>query len=733
MTFSIELENALRYCNADKVSIHPEGDWTELRLQGIHPILQVRLVDDCVFRRHIAGKLQNRFRETGIPLLVCGNEACLYYSGKEIFRVLEGNLEDSICRVIRGGVSRDEMFLPKALRALATHYLKHGMENLDFGRKEAVDLARFMGFDTALYPPSEVRLTKRYLLFRWIALYLLYRITKAFQSDPVMVPVTDDPGEFLREMWSRYYSHLEGMSDVRVSLGSPDSPDLKFLATWDQLPSFTADVHWITGFSGGDFRYYHLLPLASFVEEDGGDLLMDTSRFVSGKGIAVFSGRFGLAPLYVYRERRLMGMDHPEAVRDISVFTSPGAGEVFHSILLNLAGEGVPYRPAVRGVKAPPMRWEEYSTLLGRSLEERPFSTVLMDWRGRDDVQSLVSSIDYLWDVSGDRILLILDATERNMDLADRIFKFNRVEVIITHQGTGAVSFLLTGRGAPSMNYTKLVRFKQPLEPDMVEIIENAENRLDSNMVRLNIPVRGSRFFYYRDSSMWLVASLQEKFMKWGGAFLSLVPGYVWKALSHHRWIPIRDLARVHVGNVPCPPDAGEGVLWISARGMGRSPEATGSLPLSMGLIAGKETFRIVPVNGKAVLCGGGIGLQLRERDRERLLKWFLKSRIAFILYRMFGIDNLPVPDLTRFEGDPDKFFSGKGEPLKDIPEVPVKRITVAELTELMKKFMGNGHGSLSQLVEERIFDDRLRERIVKAWKKRYGESSREMEGGRLF
>jgi len=735
MAFTIQLENAIRQCNAENITLHPEGDWAELRLQGVHPVLRVRSVDDCVFRRHIIGKLQSHFRDTESPILVCGNRYCIYYSGSEVYRAMDGGLEESVCRVLRGGVSRDEMFLSKGLRALASHYLETRMGNLDFGSRDAIELARFMGFDTALYPPDEADLTKRYLLFRWISLYLLYRITTAFKNDPVMLPVTEDPGQFLAEMWQKYYSHLQGMSDVRMSLGSLDSPDFRFLSSWDHLPAFAADIHWVTSFTGGTFMYYHLLPVASFVGESESDLLMDTAHFVSGENVAIFTSRFGLSPLYVYRMRRLAGMEHPEAVRGMSVFTSPGAGEVFQSILLNLAGEGVPYKPTVRGVKAPPMRWEEFSALLGRSLEDKPFSTVLMDWRGRDDLQGLISSIDYLWDVSSEKIILILDAIEKNMKTVSGIFESNRVKVVITHRGNGAVSFVLTGRGIPSRNYTKLVRFKEPLEEDMVDAIENAENRLDSNMIRLNIPVRGARFFYYRDSTMWLLASLQEKFMKWGGPLLSLIPGYVWKALSQHRWILLKDLARIHVGDGKCPSSTGKGILWISSRGTGRSEGVSEAISLTFALMPGKETFRIIPVDGRAVLCEGGIGLQVKDKDRERLLKWFLRSRMAYSLYKIFGINDLPVPDLMRFEGDPDRFFAGKGEDLNDMAQVVVRRTTISDLIEVLDRYTGNGdYEHLRNLLEERVFDEKLRERLMKTyWKKKHGELPQETRGGRLF
>ncbi len=704
MTLFERIERILGKCRDEKITVHTYGEWLELRLHGLHPILHVRLMDDCIFERHIASSLRSRFEETGIPVLVCGKLACMYYSGPDAYRVMEGDIEDSLCRVIRGGIVRDEMFIASALLNLSRHHLPHLTQSLNIRGKDSVEFARFMGFDTALFPRRDMEVAGRYLLFRWISLYLLYRTTSLFRNDPVLLPSDEDSKSFLREMWNRYYSHLENLSDVKSSIGSPSSPDMKILAAWERLPRFTSDIHWITEFSGRAPGFPHIMSIASIVEEEETDILVSISRFVPDGNVAIFTPPFGLLPLQIYMEKRAGGLGHAESISSITVFTPPGAGEIFQSTVLNLAGEGVPYRPQVVGTTIPPMRWGEYAALLKRDMEGKPFSTILMDWRGRDDVSSLAPSVDYLWDVVRDRIILLLDRDERIASAFDAIFRTSRVEVMVNHSGSNSIALVITGRGRPSMNYTKLVHLKSPVERDITDVIENAENRLDSNMIRLNIPVRGARFYYYRDTVMWLVTSLQERFMKWGGLLLGLVPGYVWKSFAAHRWRPLKELARIHTE--PCRGKVGR-----------NGPDIL--------LSEGKNGLELLDEAREPCT-----GIQLKEKDKLPLLRWFLPSRTAHILHRIFGIRELPVPDLVRYEGNPDEFL-GRGEE-DEYSGGGVRRgkTTVSELVELLKDYPGE---DIAEILRERVFDERLRNRLKKAYSKKYGRLHQEIKGGKLF
>ncbi len=710
MTLFERIENALGGCREEKITLHMEGDWVELRIHGLHPILQLRILKDCIFRRHIASRLRSHFEETGIPLLVCGPTSCVYYSGPDIYRVMKGSMEDNLCRVVRGGISRDEMFLASALEGLSLHYLPQFIENLDLDNDVAIEFARFMGFDTALFPEEDRRISGRYLLFRWLSLYFLYRMTSMFRNDPVLLPATEEPGLFIREMWDKYFSHLESLSDMKSSIGSLSSPDIGMLSSWEQLPSYTADIHWITGFAGETLRLHHVLSIATMVGEEEVDILTSVSRFIPEGKVAVYTPRFGLAALQIYRERRAAGLDHREAVNSMTIFTPPGAGEIFQSTVLNLAGEGIPYRPEVIGTEIPPMKWGEYAALLRRNTEGRPFSTILMDWRGREDVGSLSPLVDYLWDVASDRIILLLNRDERTMEAMDPVFRSSRVEVMITHSGSSSVAFLITGRGRPSMNYTKMVHLKSPVERDMAEVIENAENRLDSSMVRLNIPVRGARFYYYRDTAMWLITSLQEKFLKWGGPMLALVPGYVWKAFSTYRWNLLKDLARVHTEL--CDDRTGRKDFDILI-----SPERHG----------------LEPIGEILEPCRGLIGIQVRDRSKLPLIRWFLRSRMAHVLHGIFGIRELPVPDLNRYEGNPDRFLSrseGDGEYFAERDRK--KGPTVSELVELVNRYIRESK-DVQEILKERVFDDRLRARISRAYFRKFGKPRQEAGGSRLF
>ncbi len=708
MTLFERIENTLGKCRDEKVTIHLYGDWIELRLQGLHPILHVRLVNDCIFRRHIASRLRSHFEETRVPILVCGETLCVYYSGPDLYRVMEGKLEDNLCRVIKGGISRDEMFLASALLNLSRHYLPHLMQGLNLRGKESIEFARFMGFDTALFPQKDLEVAARYLLFRWMSLYLLYRSTPAFRNDPLLLPASDSAEEFLLEMWRKYYSHLENLSDMKPSIGSSSSADIKMLSTWSHLPAFTADVHWITGFAGESPGLHHITSIASLVEEQETDMLASISRFVPDGNVAIFTPAFGLAALQVYMDRRARGLEHTESISSLTVFTSPGAGEVFQSTVLNLSGEGVPYRPEVVGAQMPPMKWGEFAALLRRDMEGRPFSTVLMDWRGREDVASLIQMVDYLWDVADDRIILLLDRDERSMEASEFVFRTARVEVMLTHEGSNSMALVITGRGRPSMNYTKMVRLRAPLERDMAEVIENAENRLDSSMVRLNIPVKGARFYYYRDTAMWLVASLQDKFLRWGGPMLGLVPGYVWKAFSTHRWSLLKEMARIH-------------------------PEPCGKSNIRPDIIIAPGRGGLRLLDELQEPCRGMVGLEVRDRGRIPLLRWFLPGRAAHILHRIFGIEDLPIPDLTRPEGDPDRFLSrGEREEEYPVDGMEKKRTPLSELVELLRDYLREAEEPLT-ILKERIFDEKLRNRIIRAYSRKYGQLQQEIGGNRLF
>ncbi len=704
------IENILKKCRDEKITIHRYGEWVELRIHGLHPILSVRLIDDCIFRRHIISKFKNHFEETGVPILACGDSGCMYYSGPETYRTMAGSLEDNLCRVIRGGIVRDEMFLSTALRNLGNYYLHSIMESLDTQSEASIEFAKFMGFGTALFPRTDREVAGRYLLFRWLSLYLLYRNTSLFRNNPMLLPASGEPGEFLVEMWNRYYSHLENFSDMKDSIGNPSSVDIAMLSRWERLPAFTADIHWITGFAGGNPGFHQIPSIASFVEEDEMDILTSTSRFISDGSVAVFTPAFGLLALQVYMEKRSRGMEHREIINSMTIFTSPGAGEVFQSTILNLVGEGVPYRPKVVGTDVPPMKWGEFAALLKRNVMEKPFSTILMDWRGRNDTEHLFPLVDYLWDSTGSRIVLLVDMDERNMGASGVLLKRSRVEVIITHEHSNCAAFIITGRGTSSMNYTKLIRMKLPLERDMTDVIQNAENRLDSSMTLLNIPVRGARFYYYRDTTMWLIASLQGKLLRWGGPLLALVPGYIWKALAGHRWIPLRNLARIQPD--PC-------------QNTSRSKRP------DLLLSTGKHGFELI--EGIPETCTGIKGIQVKDRDRIPLIRWFLRSETARILYRIFGLENLPIPELPRHEGSPDRFFQGKDSPETNSRMAPAKKSPpISELVELLSGYL-RGSEDPEKVLRERVFDRKLRSRILRAYSKKYGKPAEESKGSKLF
>jgi len=392
MPIDFELGNAVRSC-IENISHHSAGGWIEFRAQGVHPILRVKVLDDCVLHKDTASKIPVFFGEYKIPVLLCGQRACFYYSS-ETYGVFSGDVRDIICRILRSGVKMDGDFYPRALSLLIEHYGENHFDDFDFYSEESIPFAQFMGFTTALYPENEKELSKRYMLFRWASLYLLYRFASPYTNDPVILPSTEDPRAFVEEMWDRYYSRLEDVSDIKESIGSSDDPDMAFVSRWSSLPQFTQDIHWLTNFWREELKYDHVLSFAGVVAGRDRELEMDIGGFVRNNEIAVYSLPFGLLPAYIYRSMRMRGRKHQEILKDLKVITSSPAGKFFQATVLNLMGEGVPYRPNVYEISAPPMEKSEFLILM-REGDQEGFDEVVMDWREREDVAELMKKVEF--------------------------------------------------------------------------------------------------------------------------------------------------------------------------------------------------------------------------------------------------------------------------------------------------------------------------------------------------
>ena len=178
--------------------------------------------------------------------------------------------------------------------------------------------------------------------------------------------------------------------------------------------------------------------------------------------------------------------------------------------------------------------------------------------------------------------------------------------------------------------------------------------------------------------------------------------------------------------------------MVVSARGVSKGRMGSEEpVYVDIAIIPWKDSFKVVQLRKEVVLCEGGIGLVFE--DNERLVRWFLQGRVAFILYHLFGIKDLPIPLISKFEGNPDKFLLRRVGGLKDdIIQPPVQKVSLPEYMETLERvFSEKGleeMRAIDQFLRDRVFDKGLRDKLFRVfWKKKYGNIPQTVKGERLF
>ncbi|GEM_PF-2357161 len=738
-------------CHIEDITLHMEDGYPVLRLRGIRPILRFVYSSGCIFHRHVMGRHVENSRRDGIPLLLCARDVCFYYSDDENFYLLEEDVRDAACRILRASIrgvlpyiTTPSALLSRGIVRLMEEYLDIMDEELEpVLREHAIDIARFMGYSTAFLPQKEREILYRFLLFRWSSFHLLYRNSPLHSSSPLLLnPDWHNRRDFVENIYTRYFASFEGFSDMKGIVVSPKEPTLSILSRWSNAPSFTADLNWLLGFLGSRMEYRDLLRYLGFM---GGDSSIEQmmSMFITPGSTFVHTGRFSTLPVSLYGGLRERGMSHTEILRNLFVFTRSHAGVLFHSVALHLAGGGNAGKPIVFSSKHPVYLKEDFDALLS-SDAGNGFFNMVYDVRDGDEISLLKEIALYGWSSMVERgrmFFLMSDYHTHSRGFSgveDVVMANTRLNLVGRLEGGRDFFLLMNGNSAHPRSYTKLVRIRDGnggVDADFAERMENAENSMDDRLNTLKLSLqKPMKVFYYRDSAVDLTMILQRNLSSLGKLFLMHVPVDVWKMLRSVPWKPLNALARIYHSRERCPRLPAGDVPMITRSGV-KYVDSGGQRGeyVDFALVEQRDSFRVVDIGASAIVCGGGAGIRVLEE--EDLLRWYLNSRIAYFLYRVVGsYDVLPVPDIHPSTDSPEvalaRLSSLRGLNLPSLERVSPSSISEREIFSIIDSLVrdvevkpdASFYRFLEDFMGRHVLDEELLPRLLKGyWKYRFG------------